>query len=101
MAMRDYLVGEVAGDFADGLLTRREAMRRLGLLGVGLAAATTLLAACGESAPPPGPAPAAPAGPPPGRGPDTPRGADVRFPGPSGELRGAWAGPAQPRAGQA
>src|SRR5262245_58133848 len=47
MAMRDYLAGEVAEDYADGLLTRREAMRRLGLLGLGLTSAATLLAACG------------------------------------------------------
>ena len=55
MALRSYLVGEVAEDFADGLLTRREALRRLGLLGLGLGSATTLLAACGEPAAPPAP----------------------------------------------
>ncbi|HVD19937.1 MAG TPA: hypothetical protein VNC63_14750 [Propionibacteriaceae bacterium] len=48
MALRNYLVGEVAEDFADGLLSRREAVRRLGLLGLSLSSATTLLAACGE-----------------------------------------------------
>jgi len=48
MALRDYLVGEVAQDFADGLLTRRDALRRLGLLGLGLAGASTLLAACAD-----------------------------------------------------
>ncbi|MGQ0466513.1 MAG: dienelactone hydrolase family protein [Sporichthyaceae bacterium] len=48
MAMRDYLVGEVAEEYAHGLLDRREAVRRLGLLGVGAAAATSLLAACAE-----------------------------------------------------
>jgi carboxymethylenebutenolidase len=35
----------VAEDHADGIITRREAMRRLGLLGVGSAAATAMLAA--------------------------------------------------------
>jgi carboxymethylenebutenolidase len=46
MALRDYLVGEVAEDFADGHISRREALRCLGLLGLGLTSATTLLAAC-------------------------------------------------------
>jgi dienelactone hydrolase len=45
-----YLAEEVAEDHADGIITRREAMRRLGLLGPGATAATTLLAACGSSA---------------------------------------------------
>jgi len=48
MAMRDYLVGEVTEEFAEGHLSRREAIRRLGLLGVGLPAAGALLAACGD-----------------------------------------------------
>lgn len=47
MAMREYLVGEVTEEYAEGLLSRREAVRRLGLLGVGLPGATALLAACG------------------------------------------------------
>jgi carboxymethylenebutenolidase len=47
MAYHDYLATEVALDHADGLLTRREALRRLALLGVGAAASTSLLAACG------------------------------------------------------
>ncbi|MDT7661932.1 MAG: carboxymethylenebutenolidase, partial [Pseudonocardiales bacterium] len=64
MALRNYLVGEVAEDFADGLLTRREALRRLGLLGLGVTSAGALLAACGEpaspGAPPSSVAPATP-----------------------------------------
>ena len=40
-----YLAEEVAEDHADGLVSRREALRRLGLLGLGGAAATSLLAA--------------------------------------------------------
>ena len=39
-----YLAEEVAEDHADGIITRREAVRRLGLLGLGSAAASTLLA---------------------------------------------------------
>ena len=50
MALRDYLTGEVAADFADGLLTRREALRRLVLLGVSVSAAGGLLAACDSGA---------------------------------------------------
>jgi len=48
--LQRYLAEEVAEDHADGIITRREAMRRLGLLGLGAAAASTLLAACGSSA---------------------------------------------------
>jgi carboxymethylenebutenolidase len=47
MALNDYLASEIALDHADGLLTRREALRRLGLLGLALPSAATLLAACG------------------------------------------------------
>ena len=43
--IQKYLAEEVAEDHADGIITRREAMRRLGLLGVGAATASTMLAA--------------------------------------------------------
>ena len=39
-----YLAEEIAEDHADGLVSRREALRRLGLLGLGGAAAASLLA---------------------------------------------------------
>src|SRR3954452_4173031 len=42
--LQRYLAEEVAEDHADGILTRREALRRLGLLGVSGAAASALLA---------------------------------------------------------
>ena len=42
--LQKYLAEEVAEDLADGIITRREAMRRLGLLGVTGAAASGLLA---------------------------------------------------------
>src|SRR3954447_22202165 len=42
--LQRYLAEEVAEDHADGIITRREAMRRLGLLGVGAATASTMLA---------------------------------------------------------
>ena len=41
--LQQYLAEEVAEDHADGIITRREAMRRLGLLGVSGAVATSLL----------------------------------------------------------
>ena len=50
MAFQRYLAEEVAVDLADGVLPRREALRRLALLGLGLPAASALLAACGFSA---------------------------------------------------
>ena len=40
-----YLAEEIAEDHADGLVSRREALRRLGLLGLTGAAAASLLAA--------------------------------------------------------
>jgi carboxymethylenebutenolidase len=105
MALRNYLVGEVAEDFVDGLLSRREALRRLTLLGLSVSSATTLLAACGE---PSGggsgaPSPAADATTPapvtttPGRTPTTKPGEPVRFAGPAGELQGSWAEASNPQ----
>ena len=46
MAFRSYLAEEVALDFADARLTRREALKRLALLGLSTTAAGALLAAC-------------------------------------------------------
>ena len=43
--LQQYLAEEVAEDHADGIITRREAIRRLGLLGVGATAASAMLAA--------------------------------------------------------
>lgn len=51
MALHDYLAGEVGEDWADGILTRREAMRRLALLGLSVGSAVALLEACGPAAP--------------------------------------------------
>jgi carboxymethylenebutenolidase len=94
MALRDYLVGEVAEDFADGVLTRREALRRLALLGLGAAAASAVLSACAAepAAPPPSAPP--PATEPPGRAQSVGPGQEIRFAGPAGELIGTWAAPA-------
>ncbi len=98
MALRDYLMGEVTQDFADGLLTRRDALRRLGLLGLSLSGASALLAACGDGG---GGGTAAQttttgASSPPTTGSGS-AGEAVRFSGPQGELQGAWAAAAQPR----
>ena len=46
MALHDYIAEEIVLDCRDGLLTRREAVRRLGLLGLTATAVSTLLAAC-------------------------------------------------------
>jgi carboxymethylenebutenolidase len=94
-----YLAEEVAVDYGDGIIDRREALRRMGLLGVGVAAATSMLAACGtdDSASSPssgGSAPpaSAPAGPPPVQT------EAITFAGPEGRtLRAAWAAAADPR----
>jgi carboxymethylenebutenolidase len=43
--LQRYLAEEVAEDHADGIITRREAVRRLGLLGVGAATASAMLTA--------------------------------------------------------
>ncbi|MDQ4068846.1 MAG: dienelactone hydrolase family protein, partial [Actinomycetota bacterium] len=45
---QEYLATEVAIDHAEGHLTRREALRRLGMMGLSLTAASALLAACAE-----------------------------------------------------
>jgi carboxymethylenebutenolidase len=105
MALRNYLVTEVAEDFTDGLLTRREALRRLVLLGLSVNAATALLAACGDGAEGTvGPTATTPASPdttspstPGGTGAPTSNGEPVTFPGSAGTLQGAWAAAEQPR----
>jgi carboxymethylenebutenolidase len=95
MALRDYLTGEIAQDHADGLLDRREALRRLGMMGVSAAAAATLLAGC-ERPDRPGHG-HGPGSTPPGTGvpgiETAVPGEAVRFPGFSGELIGSWAAP--------
>jgi carboxymethylenebutenolidase len=42
--LQRYLAEEIAEDHVDGIITRREALRRLGLLGLGMATASSLLA---------------------------------------------------------
>jgi carboxymethylenebutenolidase len=99
--LQRYIAEEIATDHVDGLLSRREALRRLALLGMGGAAATALIAACGENKPAApqassSPSSSAPAAPPPGMAtavPTTP----ISWKGPRGELLGSWAPAATPR----
>jgi carboxymethylenebutenolidase len=99
--MQRYIAEEIATDHVDGLLTRREAMRRLTLLGLTAGAASALIAACGAggkkdatgttgtqavTSAPPGMDRALPTQP-------------VTWAGPTGELQGAWAPAATPRGG--
>ncbi|BBX16371.1 dienelactone hydrolase [Mycolicibacterium duvalii] len=98
--LQRYIAEEIATDHVDGLMSRREALRRLALLGVGATAASALIAACGRDdsgeagdrggTAAPATSPASPAAAPPGMDaalPTTP----VQWAGPSGELQGAWA----------
>ena len=101
--LQRYIAEEIATDHVDGLLSRREALRRLALLGVGTAAASALIASCATDKPktassspassPSGPTSAAP---PPGMAAALPT-APVTWPGPNGQLQGAWAQAATPR----
>ncbi len=92
--LQRYLAEEVAEDHVDGIITRREAMRRLGLLGVtGTAAAGLLGAAASEAM-----AATAPAGSKAAKG-AAGRSAEwapvaarpITFAGPRGQLQAAWA----------
>ena len=109
-----YLAEEVALDHADGQLTRREALRRLGMMGVALPAASALLAACGgdgedQTVAPGGQGSSTTAGAAvttTAVGPTTTRAAttpvahqDITYPGPSGTLMGAYAAAAGTRKG--
>jgi len=100
MAFEDYVRSEVVADYAEGFLTRREALRRLMLLGVGATAAGALLAACGGSSKSSAPSTsgttaaggaAAPVGP-------APLATEaVEFPGPAGRLKGSWSAAPAPK----
>jgi carboxymethylenebutenolidase len=94
--LQRYIAEEIATDHVDGLLSRREALRRLALLGVSTAAATALIAACGEdkkttsNAPVTSSAPATSSAVPPGSANALPTKPNTRA-GPPGELQAAWA----------
>jgi len=101
--IQQYLAEEVAEDHADGIINRREALRRLALLGVAGASATALLSAfaASEAAAKGTKAPAVQ-----NRGRDrsqtswapVPR-ESITFAGPRGPLLAAWAAAAKPRGG--
>jgi carboxymethylenebutenolidase len=107
MALESYIAEEVALDCAEGLLTRREALRRLALMGLSGAAAATLLAACGDdddegaasavatTATVTDAAPPSSAGATPSPAASTTEG-EIRFQGPNGELIGVVAEAASP-----
>ena len=97
--LQRYLAEEIAEDHADGIITRREAMRRLGLMGVTGATATTMLATFTEQA---------------AAGSSERRHGsrdgrvteweavptqEITFPGPRGTLMAAWAPAEKPRGG--
>jgi carboxymethylenebutenolidase len=92
--MRDYLAEEIALDYSDAIFTRREALRRLGLLGLTASGAVALLAACsgngGGSKPTRRGAASTTSGAPATAEP-------VTFRGPQGELQGAWAKASKPK----
>ncbi|MGV0993258.1 MAG: dienelactone hydrolase family protein [Mycobacterium sp.] len=93
-----YIAEEIATDHVDGLLSRREALRRLALLGVGTASAAALIAACGDkrtAAPAATSATTPAAGPPPGMQSAVATEA-VTWAGPQGSLQGAWAAARDP-----
>jgi carboxymethylenebutenolidase len=101
--IQQYLAEEVAEDHADGIINRREALRRLALLGVAGTSATALLSAfaASEAAAKGTAAPAVVH-----RGRDrsetnwapVPR-ESITFAGPRGPLMAAWAAAAKPRGG--
>jgi carboxymethylenebutenolidase len=105
--LQRYIAEEIATDHVDGLMSRREAMRRLALIGVGAAAASSLIAACskdGGDAKPTAEAPvtssgaATAAAPPPGIE-NAVQTTPITWTGPRGELQAAWAQAATPKGG--
>ena len=100
--LQRYIAEEIATDHLDGLLSRRDAMRRLALLGLGTAGATALIASCGNAKQTPGASSSTTTGStaatPPGMDHALPPG-PVVWAGPNGQLQGAWAESACPRGG--
>jgi len=104
--LQRYLAEEIATDHVDGLLTRREAMRRLGLLGLTTTAAAALIASCGEApdeASTSSPTTSDTAGPPgsvqpPGMANMLPT-QPITWQGPQGQLQAAWSQAANSKGG--
>ena len=97
--LQRYLAEEVAEDHSDGIITRREAVRRLGLLGVGATAASALLSAAATEAAGAGAATTRKRR---SRGSRSTEWApveteEITFPGPTATLMGSWAPAAKAR----
>lgn len=100
--LQQYMAEEIATDHADGILDRREALRRLGMMGLGAAAPSALLAACSTNqsdSQAHSTSSAAPASGPPGAA-GALESSAVTFAGPQGRtLQAAWAQAKNPRGG--
>jgi carboxymethylenebutenolidase len=97
--LQRYLAEEIAEDHVDGIITRREALRRLGLLGLGLAAGSSLLTGFAADAAAAGRAPVTRAARPTGLQAAVAT-EPITFVGPKGRtLLGAWAAAEQARGG--
>jgi carboxymethylenebutenolidase len=110
-----YLTDEVVEDYSDGIITRREALHRLGLLGMAAVVAVPLLAACdagggsgapttsgssstGNSSAGSSSAEASSAGPAAPAGPSARPTEAITFDGPENrQLQGAWVAAEKPR----
>jgi carboxymethylenebutenolidase len=89
-SLKQYIAEEIATDHIDGLLTRREALRRLALLGLGSGAAAALIAACGDRKTQPSASSSTNGTQPPGTAQALPT-EPISWAGPTGQLQGAWA----------
>ena len=95
---QEYLATEVALDHAHGQLSRREALRRMGMMGLSLTAASALLAACADDGDEDTTGSGAQATTTPARQETTPvTPEDVTYPGPNGTLMGAYAAASSPK----
>jgi carboxymethylenebutenolidase len=90
-SLQQYIAEEIATDHVDGLVSRREALRRLALLGFSGGAAAALIAACGgKQKQRPSASSGATGTEPPGMDKALPT-EPISWAGPNGQLRGAWA----------